>query len=82
MTADVLGITLKTTKSSDSSFGSAMLAGVAVGVFASPEAAVEQCVKETDIINPNPENTQKYSEVFKKYKAIHDALASIYHNDF
>lgn len=82
MTADVLGITLKTTESSDSSFGSAMLAGIAVGVFASPEAAVEQCVKQTDIITPNPDNTKKYSEVFKKYKAIHDALASIYHNDY
>ena len=33
MTADMLGITLKTTESSDSSLGSAMLAGVAVGIF-------------------------------------------------
>ena len=31
MTADVLGITLKTTISSDSSLGSAMLAGIAAG---------------------------------------------------
>ena len=32
MIADALGIALKTTESSDSSFGSAMLAGIAVGV--------------------------------------------------
>lgn len=78
MTADVLGITLKTTQSSDSSFGSAMLAGVAMGVFASPEDAVKKCVKETEIIRPNPENTEKYRKIFAEYKKVHDALAPIY----
>ncbi len=78
MTADVLGITLKTTESSDSSFGSAMLAGIAMGVFTSPEDAVLKCVKETDIIVPNPENTEKYRKVYEEYKKIHDALAPIY----
>lgn len=78
MTADVLGITLKTTQSSDSSFGSAMLAGVAMGVFASPEDAVKKCVKETEVIRPNPENTEKYRKIFAEYKKVHDALAPIY----
>lgn len=78
MTADVLGITLKTTESSDSSFGSAMLAGIAAGVFASPKDAVERCVKVTGIICPNPENTKKYRRIFEEYKRIHDALAPIY----
>ena len=78
MIADVLGITLKTTESSDSSLGSAMLAGIAVGVFADAEDAVKKCVKEKDITYPNPENTQKYRQVFDVYKKIHDALAPIY----
>lgn len=78
MTADVLGITLKTTQSSDSSFGSAMLAGVAMGVFESPEDAVKKCVKETEVIRPNPENTEKYRKIFAEYKKVHDALAPIY----
>lgn len=78
MIADALGIALKTTESSDSSLGSAMLAGIAVGVFADAEDAVKKCVKEVDITYPNPENTLKYQEVFKTYKKIHDALAPIY----
>lgn len=78
MIADTLGITLKTTESSDSSFGSAMLAGIAAGVFKDAEDAVKKCVKQADITYPNPENTPKYREVFKVYKKIHDALAPIY----
>lgn len=78
MIADALGIALKTTESSDSSFGSAMLAGIAVGVFKDAEDAVAKCVKQVDITYPNPENTPKYREVFEIYKKIHDALAPIY----
>ena len=78
MIADTLGIALKTTESSDSSFGSAMLAGIAAGVFKNAEDAVNKCVKEVDITYPNPENTEKYREVFGIYKKIHDALAPIY----
>ncbi len=78
MIADALGIALKTVKSSDSSFGSAMLAGIAVGVFKNAEDAVQKCVKEVDITYPNPDNTAKYCKVFGDYKKIHDALAPIY----
>lgn len=78
ITSDMLGIVLKTTESSDSSFGSAMLAGIAVGVFADPKQAVSRCVKPKDIIYPNIENTKVYRELFADYKKIHDALAPIY----
>lgn len=78
MIADTLGIALKTTESADSSLGSAMLAGIAVGVFADPANAVKKCVRAVDITYPNPENTEKYRRVFEDYKKIHDALAPIY----
>ena len=78
MTADVLGITLKTAESSDSSLGSAMLAGIATGVFNDPADAVAKCVKPKSVTVPNPENTEKYRKVFLEYKKIHDALAPIY----
>lgn len=81
ITADVLGITLRTTESSDSSLGSAMLAGVAVGVFKDAKTAAKLCVKAKDIVYPNPENTEKYAKLFARYKKIHDALAPIYHED-
>ena len=78
ITADALGISLTVTESSDSSFGSAMLAGIAAGVFASPKEAAEKCVKPVSVVTPNPENTEKYAKIFEKYKKIHDALAPIY----
>lgn len=78
MTADVLGITLKTAESSDSSLGSAMLAGISAGVFDNPADAAKKCVKPKSITIPNPENTEKYRKVFSEYKRIHDALAPIY----
>ena len=81
ISADVLGITLKTTQSSDSSLGSAMLAGVAVGVFKDAKSAAALCVKPKDVIYPNAENTAKYRRIFEKYKKIHDALEAVYHED-
>ncbi len=78
ITADMLGISLRTTESSDSSLGSAMLAGMACGVFKDAIEAADKCVKETGFIVPNPENTEKYLKVYREYKKIHDALAPIY----
>lgn len=78
ITADVLGMTLRTSKSSDSSFGSAMLAGIAVGVFKDAKDAVSRCVKAKDITEPDLENTAKYAVIFEEYKKIHDALAPVY----
>ena len=78
ITADMLGIKLRTTESSDSSLGSAMLAGMACGVFKDANEAAQKCVKETGVVIPNPENTEKYLKVYKEYKRIHDALAPIY----
>ncbi len=80
MTADVLGITLKITESTDSSFGSAMLAGIAVGVFKDASDAAEKCVKATAVTHPIPENTARYREIFNEYKRIHDALAPVYND--
>jgi xylulokinase len=78
MLSDALGITLKTTQSGDSSLGSAMLAGIAVGVFRDAEDAARKCVKEKDIVYPNPDNTEKYRKLFAVYKKIHDVLAPVY----
>ena len=81
ITADALGITLHITESADSSFGSAMLAGIAVGVFKDARDAVAKCVKRVQTVTPDPENTKKYAALFETYKQIHDALAPIYHKE-
>jgi len=76
--SDVLGIEMMKTKNNDSSLGSAMLAGVATGVFGSFEESVAKCVETEAYIKPDMENHKKYEKGFQRYKKIHDALADIY----
>lgn len=78
ITSDALGISLRITENSDSSLGSAMLAGVSLGIFENATSAARLCIKQKDVIRPNPENTEKYRKLFEKYKLIHDALAPVY----
>ena len=80
--SDALGIELIEMKYTDSSFGSAMLAGIAVGVFENAEQAVKKCNKVVSATLPNHENTMKYNELFKKYKAIQKALEPIYNGEY
>ncbi len=77
--ADVLGITLIKKNNSDSSLGSAMMAGVACGIFASYEDAIEKCTVIEGLTIPNPANHEKYAKLYEKYKAVHDALEDVYH---
>ena len=77
--ADMLKMPLTTVENVDSSLGSAMMAGVAVGVFASHEEAVQRCVRVTGVTMPDPEGAAFYDEQFKLYKQIQQALAPIYH---
>lgn len=80
--SDALGIELIEMKYTDSSFGSAMLAGIAVGVFENAEQAVKKCNKVVSSTLPNHENTMKYNELFKKYKAIQKAVEPIYNGEY
>jgi xylulokinase len=77
--ADMLNIPLTTVQYVDSSLGSAMLAGVAVGAFSSHGDAVKRCVREAGVTVPDPQGVSYYGERFKLYKEITDALAPIYH---
>ncbi len=76
--SDVLGIEMIKTKNNDSSLGSAMLAGVASGIFSSYEESVEKCVETETVVRPDPQNFKRYQRGFEIYKRIHDALAEIY----
>ena len=78
ITADVLGMELTVTESADSSLGSAMLAGIATGVFKDASDAVAACIKPVRTVQPDLGNTEKYEKLFAVYKKIHDALAPLY----
>jgi xylulokinase len=77
--ADVLNIPLRTVENVDSSLGSAMLAGVAAGIFDGHEDAVNKCVRVTGITEPDLEGAAFYQEQFSIYKDIQAALAPVYH---
>lgn len=77
--ADMLGIPLQTVENIDSSLGSAMLAGVSVGVFSSHKDAVGKCVKVGRTVLPDQENYDFYEEQFQHYQEIQRALAPAYH---
>ena len=76
----MLNIPLQTVDNVDSSLGSAMMAGVAAGVFASHEDAVEKCVRVTGVTLPDPEGAAFYDKQFTLYRRIQAALAPIYHD--
>lgn len=58
--ADMLDTELTLNENSDSSLGSAMLAGVASGVFSSFEDSVEKSVHRCGSVQPNPKNAFRY----------------------
>ncbi len=68
--ADCLNLTLYTTEINDSSFGSALCAGIHVGFFKDFDDAIKKCRKVTGITKPNSENHYKYQKIFNKYKKI------------
>ena len=78
MISDALGIKLVQMKYADSSFGSAMLAGIASGVFEDEKHALKVCNHVVSETLPNEENTELYQKVFERYKAIQKALEPIY----
>ena len=72
--ADVLGLPLTEKECSDSSFGSAMLAAVAAGAFASPAEALRCCSAVRSHTEPNPENADAYARAYRRYRAVAEAL--------
>ncbi len=76
--ADMLNCSLIQVQNPDSSLGSAMLAGLGIGFFESPQDAVARCLQVESTTRPIPENVAIYDAIFPRYEAIHDALAPIY----
>lgn len=76
--ADMLDTELTLNENSDSSLGSAMLAGVASGVFSSFEDSVEKSVHRCGSVQPNPKSVQVYARGFRYYQAFIEAMDPIY----
>ncbi|HQT64234.1 MAG: xylulokinase [Acidocella sp. 20-57-95] len=77
--ADVTGLTVEVMENGDASFGAALVAGIGVGVFASPQAAVAQCVRQVSMCVPDAARHEVYSALFGIYKDTQKALADLSH---
>ena len=75
--ADALNLTLIQTETNDSSFGSAMCAGIAAGFFNNFDEASAICQKVVGKTEPIKENTEKYAKIFAKYKKISTFLTEL-----
>lgn len=75
MKADVLNLPITALKTSEAgTVGSAMLTGIAVGVYKDLQDAADHMVQETDIYYPRPEMHRKYMKVFERYKQVYNAV--------
>lgn len=75
MKADVLGIPIVALKTVDAgTVGSAMLTGIAIGLFQNLEDAATHMVEKTITYQPREEYHRKYMEVFSKYEKLYSAV--------
>ncbi len=78
MKADVLGIPIVALKTVDAgTVGSAMLTGIALGVFIDLEDAASAMVEETITYMPRTEYHEKYMESFRKYEKLYNAVREL-----
>ena len=75
--ADTLSLTLVQTENNDSSFGSAMCAGISAGFFAGFDEASKTCQKVIGETKPIAKNTEKYAKIFAKYQKISQFLTEL-----
>ena len=76
---DVFGKKVSKPLITDASYGSALLAGVGVGVFNNERDAVKKCVRFEKNLIPNEANHEDYNRLFKYYREIYGSLKDIYH---
>jgi xylulokinase len=78
MKADVYGIPCKTLVNKEAgATGSAMLAGVASGVYGSLREAASILITEGQTFTPRSGMTAKYNKLFEKYKKIYTTVKGI-----
>lgn len=71
---DMVGMKLLRPQIDDSSFGTALIGGIGVGLFKNVEEAVIRCVKYLDVIEPNFENHEIYVKLFGVYQKLSEDL--------
>ncbi|MCK7504829.1 MAG: FGGY-family carbohydrate kinase [Desulfobacterales bacterium] len=68
--SDVTGRPLLKPRITDASFGTALLAGLGVGVFSGMEQAVKTAVHIEETITPDEDNYNRYQRLYEVYKTV------------
>ena len=77
--ADATGLVVERPGNGDASFGAALVAGIGVGFYRDPQAAVAACVTVLDRCEPDPGRHALYDRFFAIYKEAQAALAPLNH---
>ena len=75
MKADVLNLPITALKTVDAgTVGSAMLTGIAVGLFGNLNDAAAHMVQEMETYYPRQEMHDQYRKIYERYKAVYQAV--------
>ena len=75
MKADILNLPILSLKTSDAgTVGSAMLTGVAVGVFKDLEDAAAVMVRQRETYLPDPKRHAQYMRIYERYRNVYQAV--------
>ena len=75
MKADILNMPITALDTVDAgTIGSAMLTGMAIGLFKNAEDAASKMVVEKETYYPRAEMLTKYSEIYERYARVYDAV--------
>lgn len=75
MKADVLNMPITALETADAgTIGSAMLTGVAIGMFKNVEEAAAKMVVELESYYPRADMHEKYMKIYQRYKCVYNAV--------
>ena len=75
MKADVLNVPITALETVDAgTVGSAMLTGVAAGIFRDLAEAAQVMVQEREVYRPDPEMHEKYMKIYERYRKLYRAV--------
>jgi len=75
MKADMLNIPITALKTVDAgTVGSAMLTGIAIGLFRDLQEAASKMVEETVTYQPDPARHEAYMKVYERYAGVYEAV--------
>jgi len=79
--ADVLGLPIRTTRTVEAAaIGSAILAGVAGGIFPSVDAGAATLVSTGEVFEPDPARHEVYERERQRYEAVYRHLDVAFHD--